>query len=133
MEARVRPVTERFGNLRTQTQQDLGRRGLAGSSLQIDALRNIDREAATAEGDARALATQELAGFEAGLNAQELQALNQQAAMRAQVTGESLEVAKMRLLQELSSLGLGSQTDASGSSTTRLKTFDLSGTLGFKG
>lgn len=117
MTARTNPVTERFSNLRGQVQQNLGRRNLSGSSFQTQSLRDIDTIAAREEGDARALATQELAGFEASLNAQELTALNQKAAIRAQITGESLEVAKARLLQELSAFGLGQ--NVTGSSTTR--------------
>ena len=93
-----------------------------------EALTNVDTAAGRELGDAGALATQEMAQFESGLNAQELEAFNQKAAGLAQLNGVSLEVAKARLMQELSTLSLGTQTD--GSKTTREKSFDLSGKFG---
>jgi len=106
-DARIRPIREKFAALKSQAQQDLGRRRVGGSSFGFNTLRSIDERGAVAEGDARALGTSEALQFEAGLNAQELEALNQQAINRAKITGESLEVARMRLMQELSVFGLG--------------------------
>lgn len=111
--ARVNPIRERFGNLRAQVQQDLGRRGLSGSSFMNDSLRDIDTQAGIQEGDARAIATQEAAQFENQLNAQELDALNQAAANRARVTGETLEVARLRVAQEMGILQLGTKQQGS--------------------
>jgi len=153
--ARVNPVKERFAALRGQVSQDLGRRGLGGSSLAFGSLRDVDTQAAREEADARALATNEgaqfesgligqssqfdaalageLANFEAGLNGQELAALNQQAQQRAQITGETLEVAKARLLQELNAFGLGSQSQGSSNTEERDRSHTSSGGYGFGG
>ena len=128
MNARLNPIKQRFSMLRDQTQQGLGQRGLSGSTFMNEALTNVDTTAGRELGDAGALATQEMATFESGLNAQELQAFNQKASMFAELNGVSLEVAKARLIQELETFKLGSQKDSS--QTVREKSFDLSGTLG---
>ena len=117
MNARVNPIRERFGNLRAQVQQDLGRRGLSGSSFMTGSLRDIDTQAGIQEGDARALAINEAAQFENQLNTQELEALNQAAANRARVTGETLEIARARLAQEMGILSLGTNQQGSQSGT----------------
>ena len=128
MNARLNPIKQRFSMLRDQTQQGLGQRGLSGSTFMNEALTNVDTTAGRELGDAGALATQEMAQFESGLNAQELQAFNQKASMFAELNGVSLEVAKARLIQELETFKLGSQKDSS--QTVREKSFDLSGKFG---
>lgn len=117
MESRLRPVRERFNSLRGEVQQNLGQRGLSGSSFQNNALSDIDKEASMAEGDALAQANQERFMSEAGLNESELNALNQSAAQRAALTGETLEVARMRLAQEMGIFGLGTNQKQSASSS----------------
>ena len=111
--ARVNPIRDRFANLRSQVQQDLGRRGISGSSFMTGSLRDLDTEAGIQEGNARALATNEAAQFENQLNAQELDALNQAAANRARLTGESVEIARMRLAQEMGIFSIGTEQQGS--------------------
>ena len=116
----LRPVTQQYGTLRAQTQQDLGRRGLGGSSFATAQMSDLARQQGIAESDVTAQAKQQQFGFESNLlnqslqfqnslNTQELQALTNAAQQRATVTGESLDVAKARLLQELGVFGLGTQ------------------------
>lgn len=97
--ARVNPVLKQFGTLRDTTQQKLGMRGLSGSSFADQSMRNIATDAATAEGDARALATQEV-------NQDTLNAVFQRATLQAGLNNENYQVATARLQQELASLGL---------------------------
>lgn len=106
MQARVNPVLQRFGTLRSQTQQDLGRRGLSGSSFQTQAMTNVDRDAATAEADARAQATMETIAAQSGLDTNMLSAAMQRATLQAGLNNENYQVASARLQQELASLGL---------------------------
>lgn len=113
MNARVNPVRQATASAFGRAQQDLGRRRVGGSSFAYGTLRDIKAQGAREEGDAAALATSDIANFENTLNTQELQALNQKAQMLASITGESIQVARDRLLQEMQSLGLGSQTNQS--------------------
>ena len=115
MEARVNPIRERFATLRGQVQQDLGLRGLGGSTFGHSALRDIDTTAAREEGDARALATNESLNFESQLNEKELEAFNNKAMIMANIAGIPLEVAKARLAQEMAIFGIGSQSSGNSS------------------
>jgi len=123
IQARVNPVLRNFASLRGSTQQNLGDRGLSGSSFADQSMRNIETDASTAEGDARAIATQEslagragaLSGISQTLSAQlgidesTLNATFQKASMQAGLNNENYQVAATRLQQELASLGLSSQ------------------------
>lgn len=100
MQARVNPILQRFATLRGQTQQNLGMRKLSGSSFADQSMRNIDLDASRAEGDARALATNESAAALSGLDAAALEASSNKANF-----GNT--IAQQRLQQELSALGLG--------------------------
>lgn len=146
MQARVNPVIQARERLRADTQQNLGSRGLGGSSFYGLSMRNIDLDSAREEADARALATDEslranlglseaeltarrggveqLAGLsdqaiktQLGLSDAELNAVNTQAQQRAQLTGETLEVAKARLLHELELFKLGARKSGTGEET----------------
>lgn len=123
LKAVLSPIRERFSALRGQTQQNLGLRGLSGSTFMNDTLSDIDSRASREESNAMALANQDLFRMEAGLNQAELDALNQAAAQRAAITGESLEVARARAARELGIFGLGSQT--SGTQSGRSKSYEF--------
>lgn len=110
LNAVLSPIRERFSRLRGETQQNLGLRGLSGSTFQNDALRDIDTQASREEANTTALANQDMIRMEAGLNESELNALNQAAAQRAAITGETMEVARARAARELGIFGLGQQT-----------------------
>jgi hypothetical protein len=128
MQARVNPVKQATASIYGAAQQDMGRRRVGGSSFGYSTLRDIETQGAREEADARALATNDIAGFLNTLNAQELQALNQQAQLRAQMTGESLQGARDRLLQEMQSFGLSTDTQSSQSG----RSLSMSGEAKFK-
>lgn len=132
MESRLRPIREQYNQLYSNTQQDLGRRGVGGSSFGYNTLRDIRSEQALREGDVRAETTAQMAELENTLNNQELQALTSAAQQRAQVTGETLEVAKARLAQEMGLLGLGSQTTGNTVTAGNSTQWGLSGSYGIK-
>ena len=110
LNAVLSPIRERFSKLRGETQQSLGLRGLSGSTFQNDALRDIDTQASREEANTTALANQDMIRMESGLNESELNALNQAAAQRAAITGETMEVARARAARELGIFGIGQQT-----------------------
>lgn len=115
LKAVLDPIRERFSALRGQTQQDLGLRRLSGSTFANDSLRDIDTQASREEANASSLAKQELIRMESALNESELSALNQAAAQRAAVTGESLDVAKLRAARELEIFKIGQNAKSKGS------------------
>ena len=119
------PIRERFSALRGQAQQDLGLRGLSGSTFANDTLRDIDTQASREEANTTALANQDILRIEQGLNESELNALTQAAAQRAAVTGETIEVAKARAARELGIFGLGNQS----SGTQRNRSFGFEGSF----
>lgn len=110
MKARLRPVQEQNAAMLGQTQRNVGLRGLSGSSFGEQAMTNASTTAGRNEADARALATVDMANFEKGLTDSEYNAYMAKAQQLASITGMSLEVAKARTAQELSILGIGSQT-----------------------
>lgn len=109
VQARVNPVLQRFGALQAQTQQSLGQRGLSGSSFQDQAMRNIQLDASLAEGDARALATNESFNAMRGLNSDDLGAMFQRIQGQSALNGESNQIAQQRFAQEMAGLGMSQQ------------------------
>lgn len=126
MDARVRPVLEQNASMLGGTQRNIGLRGLSGSSFGDQAMTNARTTAGRNESDARALATQDMANFEKGLNDSEYNAYIQKAQQLAAITGMSLEVAKARTAQELSIFGIGSENKAT--AYGKSQQFDVSGT-----
>lgn len=123
MNAILSPIRERFSALRGQTQQNLGLRGLSGSTFMNDSLRDIDTQASREEANASALANQDMIRMEQSLNESELNALNQAAAQRAAITGETMEIARARAARELGIFGIGNQS--SGTQTGKSIGFQL--------
>lgn len=107
MKASVDPILQQGALASGQAQRSLGQRGLGGSSFFGQTMSNIARDTGEAAGRAGALATAQMAEFEKGLSDSELSALNNQAQMRAKLTGESLEVAKQRLAMEMGIFNIG--------------------------
>jgi len=83
---------------------------MGGSSFGQQAISGEQFRGAREVSNVEALATDEALRAELGLNQAELDALNNAAMQRAAITGETLEIAKARLAQELSILGIGSDT-----------------------
>lgn len=119
IQARVNPLLQRAAAQRGDLQRSMVNRGLGGSSFYSQSLGNFERELAGAEGDQRALATQEaiVARRQAlsdmvGIDSQIYNsALSSIQALQGLDTTER-EIAAANLAQELSALGL-SQSDAS--------------------
>jgi hypothetical protein len=100
IQARVNPLLERFASLRGRVQQDMGQRGIGGSTFGYNTLRDLDTTASREEADARALATQETMGALRDVDADALSASQQYASF-------GNDQANQRLAQELQALGLG--------------------------
>lgn len=109
IQSRVNPVLQNFESLRGRTRENIGLRGLSGSSFADQSMRNIETDASRAEGDARSQATMETISAQSGLDSNALQAVMQKATLQAGLNNENFQVASQRLQQELASLGLGSQ------------------------
>lgn len=108
-QARVNPLAQQVATRRGELTRSIGLRGVAGSSFGQQDITNFDIDTGRALGDARALATQESLGALQGIDAQTAQTLFNQIGQQAQLNGESLQIAKDRLAQELAALGLGQQ------------------------
>lgn len=106
IQSRVNPILQRFGRLRDTTQQNLGQRGLSGSSFADQSMRNIETDASREEGDARVKANMEIISAQAGLDKDMLGSVFQKASLQAGLNNENYQVAAARLQQELASLGL---------------------------
>jgi hypothetical protein len=106
IQARVDPITRQFGTLRASTQENLGRRGLSGSSFYDQSMNNLATDQGLAEGDARANATMESIAAQSGLDQGALSAAFQRATSQSQQNNESYAVAQQRLMGELAALGL---------------------------
>lgn len=106
IQSRVNPILQRFGRLRDTTQQNLGQRGLSGSSFADQSMRNIETDASREEGDARAQANMEIIAAQSGLDSNVLSAAMQRATLQAGLNNENYQVAAARLQEELAGLGL---------------------------
>lgn len=118
IQARVNPLLQRAAGQRGLLQRSMTNRGLGGSSFYSQSLGNFERELAGAEGDQRALATQEVIGARR-------QALSDMVGIDSQIYNSAISsiqalqgldaqeqaIAAQNLEQELASLGL-SKTDA---------------------
>jgi hypothetical protein len=109
IQARVNPITQRYGTLRASTQQNLNQRGLSGSSFYDQSMSNLNTDQGRDEGDARAQATMESIAAQSGIDQNSLNAVLQKATLQAGLNNENYQVATTRLQQELASLGLGAQ------------------------
>lgn len=117
IQARVNPLLQRAAMQRGDLQRSMVNRGLGGSSFYSQSLGNFERELAGAEGDQRALATQEAIGARR-------QALSDMVGIDSQIYNSALSsiqalqgldsaeqaIAAQNLSQELAALGL-SQAD----------------------
>jgi hypothetical protein len=126
-QAIVNPALRTGASLVGQTQRNVGLRGLGGSSFGQQAMTNAQRDASMMESEARGKAATLVADFEKNLSDSELNALNQKAQMQAQLTGEDVNIIKMRLAQEMGIFQLGTKGQASGSGTDTGFGFGLSG------
>jgi hypothetical protein len=115
--ARVAPMQDEFARRQGDLQQSLGLRGLSGSSFGDQSLDSLAATAGREIGNAKALAIADVGQFENSLNSEELNNFNNAAMQRAQMTGESIEVAKARLAQELGSFNLGQKGSQSMNAT----------------
>lgn len=109
MKARINPVLEKFSSLRGKVQQDMGLRGIGGSSFGYGTMRDIESQASREEADARALAERESFDALSSINQNEISAAFANAQTLAGLNSENYDVAKSRLAEELSALGLGKE------------------------
>jgi len=96
IQARVNPLLQQQEARRGELRQNIGMRGLDGSSFGQQALTNFDTDTNRSIADQRALATKE--GMDSAM---------QTFALQSSLNNENFDVAKARLNQELSALGMG--------------------------
>ena len=108
-QARVNPLEKELTTRQGELQRNIGLRGLSGSSFGEGALTNFSTDKQKSLGDARAQAEMENLQALTGIDAQMANTLFSQVGQQAALNGFSVDVAKERLMQELSALGLGQQ------------------------
>lgn len=101
VQARVNPITRQFGSLRAATQQNLGQRGLGGSSFYDQSMRNIATDQGLQEGDARAIAQNE------ALNA-ENQSIQASRGITSDISGVNKDVFNSQMSSLASQYGINS-------------------------
>lgn len=100
--ARIDPLQRQFAQRRSELQQGIGLRGLGGSSFGDQALTGFDVDSQRAIGEAGAQAEMEDLQAISGLDQDRFSAI-------METSGFDLNVAAMRLQEELSALGLGQE------------------------
>lgn len=109
LEARLNPIRQQFATRQGEVSQNIGLRGMGGSSFGEQALTNVSTDFARQESDARAMAERESMADLQGLNKDDINAAFQTAELQSKINGDNFQVAQQRLQQELTSLGLSSQ------------------------
>jgi len=101
-----RAASENLGRV----ERGVGLRRMSGSTFGQQDISNERFRGAREISNAEAFAMDETLKAELGLNQAELDAITNAAMQRSSITGEALEIAKMRVMQELNILGIGSDT-----------------------
>jgi hypothetical protein len=109
VQAMVDPLQQQLAQRGGDLQQNLGLRGVAGSSFGNQELTNFGIDSQRALGDARAQATNQSINQQSGLVGQQLGAQQSNFQGQQGLTQEQLQVANSNLQQELAALGIGNQ------------------------
>jgi len=105
--AQLNPLREQIASGRGELQRSNSMRGLSGSSFGNQSLTGYDSTTGRDLRDATANVEMQQLQALTGIDAQMTQQMFGQIALQAQLNGETLQVSKDRLQQELSALGLG--------------------------
>lgn len=108
-DAYVRPLQEKVNLGRGELQRNLGMRGISGSSFGDQSLQNYDVRSEMALGDARSQAEMMNLNAITGIDDQMAKNLFQRFSQQASLSQADANIAKDRLQQELSALGIGTQ------------------------
>ncbi len=105
--AQLNPLRQQIANRRGELQRGTSIRGLTGSSFGDQAMSSFDFESQRALQDASANVEMQQLQALTGIDANLAQQMFGKVSMQSALNGESLDVAKNRLEQELRALGLG--------------------------
>lgn len=108
-DSQLNPMRQQIASRRGEIQQNIGMRGISGSSFADQSINNFDTESNRELQDAGAKVEFEQLQALTGIDSQMAQQMFGKIAQQAQLNGESQEIAQQRLAQELAALGLGQQ------------------------
>lgn len=106
-DSQLNPLRQQMATRRGEIQQNIGLRGMSGSSFGEQALTNYETDSQRALQDASSKVEFDQLQALTGIDAQLTQQMFGKISTQAMINGESLDIAKQRFAQEMQALGLG--------------------------